>query len=472
MLLTIELAATTGPNADTRALSHLLRKHPDKVQDFELPVGNAHVFYPELSEERTTAALLVEIDPVALVRSKRFRGDHGLLNYYVNDRPYTASSLLSVAIGRVFRSAMSPVSESHPELAGMKLPLTLRIPVVATRGVAGTELSRRLFEPLGWEVSEQPLALDPNYPQWGSSPYSQLTLCGQVRLDQALRQLYILLPVLDNSKHYWVSEDEVDKLTRHGTGWLETHPERDLITQRYLIHQKSLVELSEKALDALLPEVEEKPISKGAEERTSEPPLRVQRATEVLRALSDYGVQRVADVGCGPGALLRRLFEDRSFTQIIGTDVSVRALEQAARALNLDELSDTERQRIQLLHGSVMYRDERLQGVEGIVLMEVIEHIDQSRLGALEDSIFGAVAPRVVVVTTPNSEFNVHYPTLAAGSMRHTDHRFEWTREELRAWAQPVAERYGYQLEYRGVGGESAKHGFATQMVIFSKERS
>ena len=470
MLLTITLEAAGGLDIDATALSHLLRKHPGKVQAFSLPIGQAHVFYPEVSAERTTAALMVEVDPIGLVRNKRFRGDSGMLDYYINDRPFVASSLMSVAIGKVLRSAMTGTSESYPELAAAELPLRIGLPVISTRGRDGQDLASRLFAPLGWSVEQEPIALDGHYPQWGPSRYSSLVLSGQVRLDHALRQLYVLLPVLDDSKHYWVNDDEAAKLARQGEGWLENHPERDVISYRYLAHQKDLVALATGGMKAT-PQPDDTTGSVSEGKRSSaRAPLRVQRAEAVLTALKDCGAQRVVDVGCGPGALLRRLQADRFFTKIMGMDVSARSLEQAARSLHLEESSDAERARIELLHSSVLYSDDRLVGFDAVVLMEVIEHIEPSRLGALERSIFSSVAPHSVIVTTPNAEFNAVYPDLAAGTMRHDDHRFEWTRSEFRQWAESVAADFNYQVEYRGIGGESKHHGTSTQMAIFRKE--
>ena len=404
MLLTITLEPGPDSTLDATALSHLLRKHPGRLQTFELPVGAAHVFYPEYSPQRTTAALLLEVDAVALVRSKRFRGDNGALDHYLNDKPYAASSLLAVALGKVLRNAMTPVSEACPELADTALPLRLEVPVVATRGRDGSDVAQRLFAPLGWSVGQRAIALDEAHPGWGDSRYSTLVLTGMVPLHLALRQLYILLPVLDDGKHYWVSDDEAEKLVRQGRGWLPNHPERTLISHRYLAHQKDLVAAAEAHMAA-----DATPVA-GAAARlpapgTSAPPLRVLRAEAVMRALKDCGAHQVVDVGCGSGALLRLLQKDGFFTRILGTDVSVRSLEQAARAMNLDELAD--RARVSLLHSSVLYREERIAGFDAVVLMEVIEHLEPGRLPALEDSIFASAAPPSVIVTTPNVEYNL-----------------------------------------------------------------
>lgn len=451
MLVTVTLEPGSDSSIDATVLGFLVHKHPGRVQVFSAPVGDIHVFYPEATSDRCTVAVLLEVDPVGLVRNKRFRGDAGALDHYVNDRPYVASSMLAVAIGTVFRTAMTGRSDSYPDLAASRLPLRIEIPVVSARG--GDDLVRRLFEPCGWEVTEERIPLDPAFPAWGDSRFSAVTLTGEVRLAEALRQLYVLLPVLDDAKHYWVGDDEVAKLERAGEGWLAHHPERDLITRRYLVHQRSL-----------LAQADEIAVPAG------ETPLRVLRAEAVTKALNDAGARSVVDMGCGPGALLSRLEKDRSFTKLVGVDVSARSLERAARMLRLDAASDAERDRVELLHGSVVYRDDRLRGFDAMVLMEVVEHVDPSRLAALEDAVFAGAKPGTVVVTTPNAEYNALYPTLADGAFRHDDHRFEWTREQFHRWADAVAARYGYSTEFRAVGVEDAMFGAPTQLALFRRE--
>jgi 3' terminal RNA ribose 2'-O-methyltransferase Hen1 len=229
---------STAPAATD--LGFLLHKHPGRLQSFEVSVGLAHVFYPEASGQRCTAALLLEVDPVALVRGKgSTRRDAFSLAQYVNDRPYAASSMLAVALGKVFRTAMAGRCAARPELPAQPLPLEVHIPALPCAG--GPEVAHRVFAPLGWSVQATPLALDPRMPQWGDSRYLDVRLAGRLRLAQALNHLYVLLPVLDNGKHYWVTTDEVDKLVRAGEGWLHAHPDRDLIVRRYLAHQRPLI---------------------------------------------------------------------------------------------------------------------------------------------------------------------------------------------------------------------------------------
>ena len=464
MLLTITL---TGPTATD--LGFLLYKHPAKVQPFDVSVGTAHVFYPEATGERCTAALLLEIDPIALVRGKRGVAAAGFtLGQYVNDRPYAASSMLSVAIGRVFTTAMKGRCDQRPELAASALPLDLHVPALPCRG--GAELAARLFEPLGWTVHAEPIPLDDTFPEWGDSRYVDLRLTGTVRLADALHHLYVLLPVLDDAKHYWVNQDEVDKLIRVGAGWLAGHPEKELISRRYLAHQGRLTRT---ALDRLAEVDDTEPAALDATEPgETTVSLARQRRGAVLAALRASGARRIGDLGCGEGALVGELLADNQFTHVVAADVSSRALEIAERKLHVDRMPPSRRDRLILMQSSLTYRDARLTGLDAVVLMEVIEHVDPPRLPVLARTVFGGIAPETVVVTTPNVEYNVRYPALTAGKHRHPDHRFEWTRAEFADWAERVAADWGYQVRYLPVGDDDPEVGSPTQMALFSRKEA
>lgn len=463
MLLTI--TTTQAPATD---LGYLLGKHPGRAQSFELSFGRAHVFFPEAAERRCTAALLLDVDPVALVRTGR-EDDAFALAEYTNDRPYVASSLLCVALSRVFGAALGGRSRERQELADAPIPLEARLPAVPARGAE--RLVRALFEPLGYEVeiTRHPLAAD--LPAWGASPYHDLTLRAVTRLGDLLRHLTVLIPVLDDDKHYWVGSDEVDKLLDRGEGWLEGHPLRDLIVQRYLRHQRSL------AREALtrLSDGDPPPAAADDEGRSGEARLEAPlsldelRREAVLAALHRLGARTVADLGCGEGKLLRALVHDRAFTRVLGMDVAPVALERAARRLRLDEADEREAARVTLFQGSLTYRDARLRGLDAACAVEVVEHLEPSRLGAFEDALFAHARPRHVLVTTPNREHNLRFPALAAGALRHPDHRFEWTRDEFAAWARGVASRHGYQVELAGIGHDDPELGPPTQIAIFSK---
>jgi len=466
MLLTI--STTHQPATD---LGYLLHKNPARAQHFTLSFGAAHVFYPEASAERCTAALVLDVDPVGLVRGRRGpEGEGGLLMQYVNDRPYVASSFLSVAMAEVFGTAMTGRSKERQALADTPLPLEARLATVPCRG--GDELLRRLFEPLGYSVRADAQPLDPAIPEWGASRYYVVTLSATARLCDLLTHLYVLVPVLDDEKHYWVGDDEVEKLIRRGEGWLASHPERELITRRYLKHQQSLVrDAVARLVTEEEPEEEDAPAVRDAEEGVLERPLSLneQRLATVLGALRASVAGSVLDLGCGEGRLLRLLLEDRQFARIVGMDVSYRALEIARDRLKLERMPPMQRARIELIHGSLMYRDARLEGFDAAAVVEVIEHLDAPRLAAFERVAFEFARPVTVVVTTPNAEYNVRWATLPAGKFRHRDHRFEWTREQFEEWARTVAGRFGYDVRFAPVGPVDQEVGSPTQMGIFTR---
>ncbi len=604
MLLTITCTRAEGADWAATDLGYLLHKNPARAQVFEQSYGSAHVLYPEATEQRCTAALLLEIDPVRLVRGRSRGTPEFSLGQYVNDRPYAASSLLSVAIAGVFKSALHGQCAQRPELAATALPLRIELPAVPCRG--GAEAAERMFAPLGWRVSATPIPLDPAFPEWGESHYVRLELTADMRVADALSHLYVLLPVLDGSKHYWLGDDEVDKLLRAGEGWLATHPERAWITRRYLARRQSLVrtalarlaeiddatpeslgaiddvddELSAEAMDsesattvtechasaaidadnpapagprsissdnpdnATRDETTDSAAATDADgggsalaadgsgptasasataeantpgprgtsaydsgstvgsespdsavdsamsggestirggttsgenadaasaDEARTPSLAVLRRTAVIRALHEVGARRVLDLGCGEGVLLRELLPDRVFTEIVGVDVSVRALRIAQRRLHLDRAPRWVSERISLRQGALTYADAGLRGYDAAVLMEVIEHVDPARLAALEHTVFGVAAPGAVIVTTPNGEYNALYETLPAGKFRHADHRFEWSRAEFATWARRVVETYGYTVGFEPVGPEDPEHGSSTQMAVFRK---
>jgi 3' terminal RNA ribose 2'-O-methyltransferase Hen1 len=467
MLLTI-----TTSHRPATDLGYLLHKHPDRVQSFEMSFGAAHVFYLEANEHRTTACLLLDVDPVGMARAKR-RDQGFLLGHYVNDRPYVASSFLSVAISQVFGSAMAGRCKERPALVGTPIPITARIDVLPIRG--GDRLLHRLFEPLGYTVEAVRHPLDDRFPDWGESPYHSVSIAGTKTLADLLTHLYVLVPVFDNGKHYYVGEDELEKLLAKGAGWLAVHPEKEEITRRYLKHRSSLYRA------ALARLVEDEQDDSADDDKASDRPeeslerplsLNEQRRAAVLSALCESGARSVLDLGCGEGRLLRQLLDERQFERIVGMDVSVQALQRAAQRIGYERLPPKQKGRIELIHGSLIYRDQRLAGFGAAAVVEVIEHLDPPRLSAFERVLFECARPATIVLTMPNREYNSLWESLPAGSFRHADHRFEWTRAEFQAWANRISQRHGYGVRFATVGPEDETLGPPTQMAIFTDTRA
>jgi 3' terminal RNA ribose 2'-O-methyltransferase Hen1 len=465
MLLTI-----TTTHSPASELGYLLHKHPDRCQSFDLSFGKVHVFYPEVGPERCSVCLLLDVDPIELVRGKNASASF-LLAQYVNDRPYAASSFMSVAIAQVFGSALQGRCKDRPELAETPIPLSARIDVLPVRG--GERFLRNVFEPLGYAVEATRCPLDERFPEWGESPYFAVTVQKATTLADLLTHLYVLIPVFDNAKHYWIGDDEMEKLLAKGEGWLAGHPEKEEITRRYLKFQPSLFR---EALARLVQE--EEPQEADDDERRVEPedalekPLSLndQRLGSVVAALRASGAKRVLDLGCGEAKLVRELLKEKQFEEIVGLDVSIRSLEVAQRRLKLERLPTKQAERVKLIHGSLMYRDKRLEGFDAAAVVEVVEHFDPPRLSAFERVLFEFAKPRTVVVTTPNREFNVRWKTLGAGRPRHPDHRFEWTRQEFQDWAKGIAERFGYTVRFVAVGPDDEKLGPPTQMGAFERD--
>src|SRR5262249_18860075 len=325
------ITTTYRPATD---LGYLLHKNPARSHELELAFGRAHMFYPEATDERCTFVLLLDIDPVGLVRGSGKNG--GLLDQYVNDRPYAASSFLSVAIARTLRTALSGRCGQRPDLAQQPIPLSA---LVTPLPVRGGDLIERLFVPLGYKTCVERLPLDEATLDWGSSPYITLRLEATCRLADLLNHLYVLIPVLDLKKHYYIDTDEIEKLLARGGAWLPAHPERDLVARRYLKKRPVLAREAIAPLAELRPAEAEpesqtdapadadgvvEPAKNAAEERL-EKPLRLheQRLGRVAEVLKACGARRVVDLGCGSGKLLKRLLAEKQFNQILGVDVGI-----------------------------------------------------------------------------------------------------------------------------------------------------
>jgi 3' terminal RNA ribose 2'-O-methyltransferase Hen1 len=440
------------------------------------------MFYPEAREERCTFALVLDIDPVGLVRGGDGK-ERGLLDQYVNDRPYAASSFLSVAIAKTLRTALGGRCDERPDLVARPIPLSALVTPLPVRGGAG--LVERLFTPLGYASTAEPLPLDDHNPDWGPSAFISLRLEAHCRLADLLNHLYVLIPVLDLKKHYYIDAAEIEKLLAKGGAWLPSHPERDLIARRYLRRRRALAnEAIERLAEAEAGQVDveaERPTEadsdgvieppRNAAEEKLEKPLRLheQRLNLVAETLKASGARRVVDLGCGSGKLLKRLLTEKQFTEILGVDVGTQDLEIAARRLRIETLSDRQRARIKLAQGALTYRDQRIEGFDAAALVEVIEHIEPDRLASVERVVFEFAKPRVVVLTTPNRDYNAKFEDMLPGQLRHADHRFEWTRAEFQAWVSGIAGRFGYTARILPVGEEDEALGPPSQMAVFER---
>ncbi len=450
MLLTI-----TYRGNNTQDLGFLLHKNPARPQAFELAFGKAYIFYPKVTDKETTAALLLDLDPLDLAKGKAASGEKGLFDY-VNDRPYVASSFLSNAMIQTFGTAMNGRCDKRPELVQTDIDLEAKVYMLPVRG--DKVFLKEVFEPLGYQVSYETFPVDEEYPEWGESDYVNLTVRGNVRMSELLNHLYVLIPVFDASKHYYISENEIDKLLKHGKGWLEGHPAKNKIVRRYFAKARSY------AKDAL-----EQMGNYTEEERDMSVSLDRQRLEEVRDAVTECKPSSVLDLGCGEGKLLALLL-DTPIETIAGCDVSMDVLHRASERLHMDDMPQRKKERLTLFQGSMTCSDARFRGYDVVCAVEVIEHIEPEWHDAAERVLFELAAPETVIITTPNSEYNIHY-ALEPDSLRHEDHRFEWTRDEFALWCNTVCGRYGYEVQISGIGDTDEHAGQPTQMAVFRKQR-
>ena len=470
MQLEITLTAAASDPYVASDLGYLLHKNPARVFMRAVSSGTATVFYSETTDARCTVILYVDVDPIALVRGKN-KQTTGLLDQYVNTRPFVANSILSVAINKSFAQSMAGKSKDRQALADQQLSFEACLGPVACQGDG--EFISSLFEPLGYTVSIASLGNDDV-----SNLYS-IKISASIRLSELLNQLYVLIPVLDNSKHWWVDQDEVENLFNKGAHWLAQHPMREVITRRALKHRRELADVLLDRLSVLDDDKGSDEARNSSEAAISETvisetsgvaPVRLhdQRLDRVAHLLQEHSVFRVLDLGCGEGKLISRLLKTPQFTKIMGVDPSLRSLRRARERFYLEDGGEALNERLQFQLGSLTYADRRLRGFDAATLVEVIEHIDTNRLVALERSLFGDARPGLIIVTTPNADYNALFQALSAGEFRHEDHRFEWSRDEFKTWCQKIEQEYGYRVAIESLGPVDEHHGAPSQLASFT----
>jgi 3' terminal RNA ribose 2'-O-methyltransferase Hen1 len=453
----LELTTTYNPATH---LGFLLHKHPDKLQTVELSTGRAHIFYPVADYAICTACLALDINPVDLVRNKK--GSNVFLQQdYVNDRPYTSNSFLSTAIVKAFGSAINGTCHEKPELPKTAIPLIAK--VYSLKVDTDFLYLKKLFEPLGYTITYEVLQLDDQFISWGQSKYINLEIRGTITLKELLSHLYVFILALDNERHYWVTKNDIEVLLRRGENWLDNHPEKEWIIKRYLKNLRTYTS------EALLRLAGDEIILDGQPQSERKISLHQKRLEKALVFLKASNAESVLDIGCGDGKLLKLLLKDSQFRKIAGTDVSFSELQKAKDNLHLNEASPAMKERINLFQGSVTYKDERFKGFDAVALVEVIEHLDQERLSAMEKVVFGYAQPHTIVLSTPNAEYNQVFAKLEEGSFRHEDHRFEWKRNEFKSWCEKVSSEFSYEFIIYSVGDEEPNLGAPSQLAVFKK---
>jgi 3' terminal RNA ribose 2'-O-methyltransferase Hen1 len=446
MQLTIQ---ASGDNV--QAISYLLAKNPNNLYERNHKGHLVRLFYSKFTETELEVTIFVTPDPIEMVKNNSNSYD---ITHYINDREFAVSSIFCSFI----RSALGTALNGQPKEEHLKWvnhPFSFNFefgPVVSS---LSDEKLMNLFEPIGYEVTINRPEIEYSFPIKTKSSARYLSIKGMKTLQEGLRHLFVLIPVIDNYKHYFIDEKEIEKLERYGEGWLEQHPLRDLIYRQALRFKEiySLVENSSK---------DEKKVEPVKKVRLNE--LRYEK---IVNAVSQMKPRSVVDFGSGEGKLSVQLGFVEGITEILAVEpsesASLKALERFNKVKNKEKFVIPE-----LLWGSLFYYDERLKDKDVIILCEVIEHIDETRLPKAMDTLLHDYQPGALIITTPNREYNELYDM--EEHLRHNDHRFEWTRAEFRQWCTERNYSNDYELLFDGIGEEHPSHGFPTQMCIFKRK--
>ncbi|WP_019913351.1 3' terminal RNA ribose 2'-O-methyltransferase Hen1 [Paenibacillus sp. HW567] len=465
-------------------LSHLLAKNPNNLYDRMEKEARVRIVFTASSEEEAEAVIYVTPDPIELVKGTS--SAHIDITQYINDREFVVSSLFCTYI----RSALGTALNGKPKEAYLQWvdqPLALELEFGPVASNLPDRSLEELFTALGYKVQLERGDAEYSFDLKSRSSVRYIRLKGKQTLQTALRQLFVLIPALDDYKHYYISDDEVDKIRRYGEGWLENHPQRGLILKRTLRFAGAIKQYEELTarednmqesltLDsAPMEEIEEEPVTlaeaTAAMEAAEAPKVRLNdlRYAAIADVVDGLAAKRsIVDFGSGEGKLSVRLSSVPGVSEIKAVEPSataqMRALDRFAKLVGRPGVTAPEP-----VTGSLFYYDESLRSKDVMILCEVIEHIDEYRLGRVMDTIFHEYAPGTLIITTPNKEYNAVYE-LDQEEMRHGDHRFEWSREAFAVWCSRWTSAYKYSVQLSGIGEFTQEYGYPTQMAIFTKE--
>ncbi|KQY91115.1 3' terminal RNA ribose 2'-O-methyltransferase Hen1 [Paenibacillus sp. Root52] len=468
---------------DAAVVSHLLAKNPNNIYDRTDKGVRVRMVYTRATSSETEVLIHAEPDPVDLVRGSPDGYD---ITQYINDREFVTSSLFCSYI----RSALGTALNGKPKEEYTKWvehPFDLQLSFGPVASDLPDRVVEELFSHLGYAVTLEREELSYSFDLKKRSSVRRIILRGQETVQNALRQLFLLIPVLDNYKHYFISEDEIDKIKRYGDGWLETHPHKELIVKRtlrfaelirkYESKEGRLSISDNKPLSAEDVENDRNELAERSNEASTEAStddvltddlneLRYRAITEVVARLPHR--QRIVDMGAGEGKLSARLATIAGVESILAVEPSgqsrLRAMERFAKLEGRHGVFAMPEPII----GSLFYFDEQMQHQDVMILCEVIEHIEAYRLDGIMNTLLQEYQPEVLIVTTPNKEYNDVY-AMEQESFRHHDHRFEWTRAELAERCVEWSAGTNYTYTIQGIGEQVEGYGQPTQMIIFGR---
>lgn len=443
---------------NSRVISYLLSKNPSNLYDRDEKGSRVRLVYTAFTEEETELLIYVTPDPVELVRNSPNTFD---ITQYINDREFAVSSLFCSYI----KSALATALNGKPKDDFIKW-VDYKFDLILGFGPVASDLPdaviESIFTPIGYEVKIERGITDYSFKLKSRSSARYINLTGRQTLQNAIRHLFILIPVLDNYKHYYMDKSEVDKLERYGTGWLDDHPMRDLIIKRALKFKELISEVASPKKEDLL---------QGDSEPVEESEIKVRLNEQRYQTIVDIVTklpqkETVVDFGSGEGKLSVRLGFIPGVKEVLAVEPSQVSQLRAIRKIDKVRSSEGFVAPTQVW-GSLFYFDTRLCDKDVMILSEVIEHIDEYRLAPIIETVFAQYSPKTLIINTPNYEYNVVFEM--KDNLRHSDHRFEWTREQFSLWCKELGARYNYSVNIGGIGEEDTDHGFPTQIAIFSK---
>lgn len=450
----------TGEGA--KMLSFLLSKNPQNLYDRMEKGYRVRLTYTVFSDSEVEALIFVTPDPVELVKNSP---DTYEITQYINDREFVVSSIFCSNTRSALGTALNGrPKEEYLDWAKHAFQLTIGFGPVATD--LPDAAIKNLFEPLGYQTEIERGRADYNFQFKERSSARFINLQSKVTLQNALQHLFVLIPVLDDYRHYFIDEREIEKLERYGEGWLADHPLKELIIKRTLRFRELIDQMvlnshqTELINEAVTPEPN---ISSQPVVRLNK--LRYQRLVKIIEDLAAR--ESIVDFGAGEGKLSVRLGFIPGVKEILAVEPTekeqLRALKRFSEASRKDDfIAPTP------VWGSLFYYDEQLCGKDVMILSEVIEHIDESRLPRVMDTILGSYKPQVLLITTPNAEYNPVYQM--EEGIRHKDHRFEWSRAEFAEWTYCLARNYAYEVQIDGIGEEAEGYGHPSQLAILTRQ--
>lgn len=435
-------------------LSYFFGKHPDNPFIRETKYGVVECKFLKYEENEAKVYFTFLPNGLSLIKESDYKN----LEDYINDREFSLSSIFLTNI----RSSIGYVLSGGKE--GIEEPLSYSVSLSPISTKLPDHAIEELFAPLGYQVIISKIESDYEF-EINSGRVIDLQIEKEIDIVSLFKQIFVLIPVIDNYKHYQIDQNDADKLLRYGDGWLEHHPKKNLITNRFVGYKKSLANEVIQILDQK--EQNQDDVVEVKTEPETKTPLGKLRYSAFSDKIRELDVSSVVDMGAGEGRLLELFVQNENLEEIFACEPTLRGIEKMKRLTEILHRKKKVKVEPTILQSSLFYQDERLVGKDALVLCEVIEHIEIERIDDVLSNLLSFYQPTYLIFSTPNYEYNDVYGL--EGKFRHNDHRFEMTRNEFFDFANKHAIEQNYSLEIIGIGEEHETLGFPTQMAILKK---